>query len=69
MATISEEAQEWQIDAIQHALHTKRISYRAAMRILAIMDDQPALNEGLPSQTEVARQLKEWTETNNSKKP
>jgi hypothetical protein len=62
-----EEAQGWQLDQIIQMLDERRVSGRAAARILAILDEQPPLNtNGLPSKTETAKMLREWTETNNS---
>lgn len=68
MATISEEAQSWQLERIEHDLYTRRVSFRAAQRIIAILDEQPMIGETLPNQTETARMLREWTDSNNSKR-
>lgn len=64
--TMTEEAQEWQLDQIIRLLDERRVSGRVAARILAILDEQPYVNETLGSQTEVARHLRQWTQSDNS---
>lgn len=62
-----EEAQGWQLDQIIRMLDQRRVSGRAAARILEILEEQPHINQQLPNQTDTARTLREWTDTNNSK--
>ncbi len=61
-----DEAQGWQLDQIIRMLDERRVSGRAAARILAILDEQPGLNEMLPNQTETAKLLRQWTQYDNS---
>ena len=64
--TMTEEAEGWQLDQIIRRCEERRVSGRAAARILAILDEQPMVSQGLPNQTETARMLREWTDTDNS---
>jgi hypothetical protein len=64
--TMTEEAQGWQLDLIIRLLDERRVSGRVAARILAMLEEQPYVNETLGTQTEVARQLRQWTESDNS---
>ena len=64
--TMTEEAQGWQLDQIVRMLDERRVSGRAAARILQILEEQPTVGDGLPNQTETARMLREWTDTDNS---
>ena len=62
----TEEAQGWQLDQIVRRCEERRVSGRAAARILAILDEQPMVSQGLPNQTETARMLRDWTDSDNS---
>jgi hypothetical protein len=42
------------------------VGSRAAARILEILLEQPYVNETLGNQTEVARELRKWTQNDNS---
>jgi hypothetical protein len=64
--TMTEEAQGWQLDLIIRLLDERRVSGRVAARILSMLEEQPYVNETLGTQTEVARQLRQWTESDNS---
>jgi hypothetical protein len=64
--TMTEEAQGWQLDQIIRLLDERRVSGRVAARILAMLDEQPYVNETMGNQTEVARHLRQWTQTDNS---
>jgi hypothetical protein len=64
--TMTEEAQGWQLDQIIRLLDERRVSGRVAARILAMLDEQPYVNETMGNQTEVARELRKWTQTDNS---
>lgn len=64
--TMTEEAQGWQLDQIIRLLDERRVSGRVAARILHMLEEQPYVNETLGSQTEVARQLRQWTQNDNS---
>jgi hypothetical protein len=64
--TMTEEAQGWQLDQIIRLLDERRVSGRVAARILAMLDEQPYVNETLGNQTEVARELRKWTQADNS---
>ena len=64
--SMTEEAEGWQLDQIIRLLDERRVSGRAAARILAILDEQPMVAQGLPNQTETARMLRDWTDADNS---
>ena len=57
-----EEADLWLLDAIQRLLDTKRVSYRLAMRMLDELSQQPDLFEGVPNQTEHAKEVQKRIE-------
>ena len=62
--TIAEQMQGWQHDQIVRLLEERNVSFRAAARILAILDEQPMPPNYFGNQTEVARELRKWTEPN-----
>ena len=64
--TMTEEAQGWQLDQIIRLLDERRVSGRVAARILSMLEEQPYVNETLGNQTEVARELRKWTQNDNS---
>lgn len=49
------DAPEWVIDAIVSEWMQRRVSMAAGLRMLAIVQEQPLLNEGMGTQTETAR--------------
>jgi sensor histidine kinase regulating citrate/malate metabolism len=60
--TLSEQMQGWQRDEIVRLLEERNVSFRAAARILAILDEQPMPAMHYGNQTETARELRKWTD-------
>jgi hypothetical protein len=64
--TMTEEAPQWRLDEIIRLVEERRVGSRAAARIIEILLEQPYVNETLGNQTEVARELRKWTQNDNS---
>ena len=62
MSLIAEQMQGWQRDEINRLLEQRNVSFRAAARILAILDEQPPPSNYYGNQTEVAKELRKWTD-------
>jgi hypothetical protein len=58
---LSDEAPEHLLDYARRLLDERRVSTRAVRRIIMILEDTPETEHGLPSQTETAKMLKQWT--------
>jgi len=62
MGVIAEQMQGWQRDQIIALLEQRNVSFRAAARIMAILDEQPMPPTYMGNQTETARELRKWTD-------
>ena len=59
--TISDDMQEWQREQIAQLLEMKNVSFRAASRILHILNDQPNAPAYFPNIMRVGKHCQEWT--------
>jgi len=60
--TVSEQMQGWQRDEIVRLLEERNVSFRAAARIMQLLDEQPMPPNYYGNQTDVAKELRKWTD-------
>jgi hypothetical protein len=58
---VSDEAPEYLLDYARRLLDERRVSTRVVRKIIMILEDTPETENGMPSQTETAKMLKQWT--------
>jgi hypothetical protein len=58
---LTDDAPEYIMDYARRLMDERRVSSRCMARVIELLEAQPQVSDGMGSQTETAKMLKQWT--------